>query len=167
MTPFPRIRLISLPSWLFFFLMIRRPPRSTLFPYTTLFRSRGPAEIHAALRFFRTSNNPQRLDVAISHQRIHSGGRISEVGNPHFLILPVESNACRISKSRRWALDDAHRCNVALHCRCVGEDEDRLTDVIRDIQVTIVRVELHRSRPIELRLWTADYAQRFGIPACI
>src|SRR5689334_25430226 len=26
---------------LFFFLMIRRPPRSTLFPYTTLFRSRG------------------------------------------------------------------------------------------------------------------------------
>src|SRR2546430_4535994 len=27
-------------SWLFFFfLMIRRPPRSTLFPYTTLFRS--------------------------------------------------------------------------------------------------------------------------------
>src|SRR5688572_31197197 len=30
----------------FFFLMIRRPPRSTLFPYTTLFRSRDrrPAE---------------------------------------------------------------------------------------------------------------------------
>src|SRR2546426_6210924 len=28
-------------SFLFFFLMIRRPPRSTLFPYTTLFRSRG------------------------------------------------------------------------------------------------------------------------------
>src|SRR5260370_3056810 len=26
----------------FFFLMIRRPPRSTLFPYTTLFRSRMP-----------------------------------------------------------------------------------------------------------------------------
>src|SRR3712207_9456569 len=26
-------------SSLFFFLMIRRPPRSTLFPYTTLFRS--------------------------------------------------------------------------------------------------------------------------------
>src|SRR5260221_2710334 len=25
----------------FFFLMIRRPPRSTLFPYTTLFRSHG------------------------------------------------------------------------------------------------------------------------------
>src|SRR5256886_17344154 len=30
---------------LFFFLMIRRPPRSTLFPYTTLFRSRNSRSI--------------------------------------------------------------------------------------------------------------------------
>ena len=29
--------------FVFFFLMIRRPPRSTLFPYTTLFRSWGAA----------------------------------------------------------------------------------------------------------------------------
>src|SRR5256886_2954356 len=29
------------PCLFFFFLMIRRPPRSTLFPYTTLFRSYG------------------------------------------------------------------------------------------------------------------------------
>src|SRR6266513_4506780 len=29
-------------SFYFFFLMIRRPPRSTLFPYTTLFRSGAP-----------------------------------------------------------------------------------------------------------------------------
>src|SRR6266542_2132032 len=43
--------LRSLPSsslsfpfcFIFFFLMIRRPPRSTLFPYTTLFRSPAPA----------------------------------------------------------------------------------------------------------------------------
>src|SRR5216684_2547422 len=32
--------------WFFFFLMIRRPPRSTLFPYTTLFRSR-PSPVRA------------------------------------------------------------------------------------------------------------------------
>src|SRR5947208_11720616 len=31
---------LLLSCYLFFFLMIRRPPRSTLFPYTTLFRSR-------------------------------------------------------------------------------------------------------------------------------
>src|SRR2546422_6033691 len=30
--------------FLFFFLMIRRPPRSTLFPYTTLFRSHVPVD---------------------------------------------------------------------------------------------------------------------------
>src|SRR3712207_7295929 len=35
---------------LFFFLMIRRPPRSTLFPYTTLFRSHpGTRAPHVAL----------------------------------------------------------------------------------------------------------------------
>src|SRR5947199_10709791 len=33
------VQLPHLPRFLFFFLMIRRHPRSTLFPYTTLFRS--------------------------------------------------------------------------------------------------------------------------------
>src|SRR4051794_2281937 len=32
-------QLVPAAFLLFFFLMIRRPPRSTLFPYTTLFRS--------------------------------------------------------------------------------------------------------------------------------
>src|SRR5258705_7730334 len=36
---------------MFFFLMIRRPPRSTLFPYTTLFRSLWPALVRVADRF--------------------------------------------------------------------------------------------------------------------
>src|SRR2546430_5428580 len=31
--------IVASSLFLFFFLMIRRPPRSTLFPYTTLFRS--------------------------------------------------------------------------------------------------------------------------------
>ena len=34
--------------WLFFFLMVRRPPRSTLFPYTTLFRSQVEIEVKYA-----------------------------------------------------------------------------------------------------------------------
>src|SRR2546430_13589416 len=38
-------------SFFFFFLMIRRPPRSTLFPYTTLFRSRrSPRRIPRSLQ---------------------------------------------------------------------------------------------------------------------
>src|SRR6185436_20779779 len=38
------IRLLSYLLF-FFFLMIRRPPRSTLFPYTTLFRSSSHSEV--------------------------------------------------------------------------------------------------------------------------
>src|ERR1039458_10461797 len=34
--------------FVFFFLMIRRPPRSTLFPYTTLFRSHHARQFHSA-----------------------------------------------------------------------------------------------------------------------
>src|ERR1041385_9270279 len=39
-------RFSEITESVFFFLMIRRPPRSTLFPYTTLFRSsaRSPAQ---------------------------------------------------------------------------------------------------------------------------
>src|SRR6266436_827731 len=38
----------------FFFLMIRRPPRSTLFPYTTLFRSEDrPARLEAPAHLLR------------------------------------------------------------------------------------------------------------------
>src|SRR3712207_7592597 len=40
----------------FFFLMIRRPPRSTLFPYTTLFRSRAGTD--------RLDRGPVRRDAA-------------------------------------------------------------------------------------------------------
>src|SRR5215213_10630158 len=41
---------LSLSVFFFFFLMIRRPPRSTLFPYTTLFRSPpGPQLARAAV----------------------------------------------------------------------------------------------------------------------
>src|SRR6266849_10011840 len=48
----------------FFFLMIRRPPRSTLFPYTTLFRSRpsrGPRRPPAGCRGHRAAR-PGRRD---------------------------------------------------------------------------------------------------------
>src|SRR2546427_1084907 len=39
--------------WFFFFLMIRRPPRSTLFPYTTLFRSPLPGLLQMQVDHFR------------------------------------------------------------------------------------------------------------------
>src|SRR2546430_12767551 len=43
----------------FFFLMIRRPPRSTLFPYTTLFRSQiGLVGCHRRRSFQTTHRDP-------------------------------------------------------------------------------------------------------------
>src|SRR2546426_7336621 len=63
----------SQPNFYFFFLMIRRPPRSTLFPYTTLFRSfnvhrfladmmTGGAVVlgYSAFRFLTAKNQDQR-----------------------------------------------------------------------------------------------------------
>src|SRR5688572_32435790 len=41
LSPIAQPHIVS-PLLFFFFLMIRRPPRSTLFPYTTLFRSSRP-----------------------------------------------------------------------------------------------------------------------------
>src|SRR5947199_6692441 len=40
----------------FFFLMIRRPPRSTLFPYTTLFRSSAQVDAGIELGLRRTGD---------------------------------------------------------------------------------------------------------------
>src|SRR3989454_1562456 len=53
--------------------MIRRPPRSTLFPYTTLFRSQRDraAKIHA----IHGKLNHARGDTASSHGRIAHDGR--------------------------------------------------------------------------------------------
>src|SRR5256885_7122531 len=53
-------------SSFFFFLMIRRPPRSTLFPYTTLFRSVASAGPEAVARVQKARSD---LDVAITARR--------------------------------------------------------------------------------------------------
>src|SRR6267142_3137589 len=51
-------------SSFFFFLMIRRPPRSTLFPYTTLFRSGcRPARSSGGRRGRRPRPGPRRRAV--------------------------------------------------------------------------------------------------------
>src|SRR5205814_8930679 len=48
-------------DFFFFFLMIRQPPRSTLFPYTTLFRSQRPP------RPSRHRPGQQAAEVALRH----------------------------------------------------------------------------------------------------
>src|SRR3712207_7844876 len=52
-------------NFFFFFLMIRRPPRSTLFPYTTLFRSAPQG--HAAGRDRLQADHADRRVVSDAH----------------------------------------------------------------------------------------------------
>src|SRR2546426_12759889 len=67
--------------------MIRRPPRSTLFPYTTLFRS-VITDANGAFRFFRQADVPAELDesslpfglVASPANRSLRGERRVEIG---------------------------------------------------------------------------------------
>src|SRR5262249_59674149 len=54
-------------SHFFFFLMIRRPPRSTLFPYTTLFRSRDRPDVSCWHRH-RSSRRKEKFCVERNHR---------------------------------------------------------------------------------------------------
>src|SRR6266478_9368865 len=77
----------------FFFLMIRRPPRSTLFPYTTLFRSRRcavfPHFLHLRRHIDRSvwiwARPPRRLGgircAGLCLPHVDGGGSPAAVGN--------------------------------------------------------------------------------------
>src|SRR5689334_24410602 len=56
----------------FFFLMIRRPPRSTLFSYTTLFRSesREAEWLWSTMRVAPSNTNPQYFEQALSNANL-------------------------------------------------------------------------------------------------
>src|SRR3972149_8410067 len=67
----------SYPLLFFFFLMIRRPPRSTLFPYTTLFRScKGNglfrSTIFCPIRFVRNRSARPRRALDRKSTRLNS-----------------------------------------------------------------------------------------------
>src|SRR6185503_20444801 len=79
----------------FFFLMIRRPPRSTLFPYTTLFRSSAK---EGEVVVSGTMNNPASIIVPRSEEhtselqsRLHLVCRLL-LEKKKYNILPALSN---------------------------------------------------------------------------
>src|SRR6266853_4490412 len=80
---------------LFFFLMIRRPPRSTLFPYTTLFRSRPRSRA-------RSSATRSRLGGSICGAR--SEEHTSELQSQSNLVCRLllekkkKNNVCKIQQ---------------------------------------------------------------------
>src|SRR5256885_3847330 len=58
--------------------MIRRPPRSTLFPYTTLFRSRRGRRPARCARFLRTAQRAPAPDTERSRAAPGPAGRSEE-----------------------------------------------------------------------------------------
>src|SRR6266705_4647492 len=77
----------------FFFLMIRRPPRSTLFPYTTLFRS--SAGDHAG---------PRAGLPGLRHSSGRSEEHTSELQSPYDLVFRLLLEKKK-KKSSSWQCD--------------------------------------------------------------
>src|SRR6266581_6262804 len=79
---------------LFFFLMIRRPPRSTLFPYTTLFRSHAHA-VH------RRGREP----VGVERAGVRSEEHTSELQSPvHLVCRLLLEKKNRAPITMRWTV---------------------------------------------------------------
>src|SRR2546429_3739044 len=68
-------------SLFFFFLMIRRPPRSTLFPYTTLFRSPRQVRSCAGMRNVLVTGGSRGLGLGIVRRLAAAGYRAIAVAH--------------------------------------------------------------------------------------
>src|SRR3712207_7624407 len=85
-----------------FFLMIRRPPRSTLFPYTTLFRSSGAPPLLLELLALRSY--PYSI-MHISHNNAvwrafgDVYGRASVQGGDELIEPPEDRKSTRLNSS--------------------------------------------------------------------
>src|SRR3712207_7936149 len=82
----------------FFFLMIRRPPRSTLFPYTTLFRSRDvddPLDLDRAAAVGIEAVAAPVADRAVHFVRLQVQG----AGDLQPLALQVDRKSTRLNSS--------------------------------------------------------------------
>src|SRR2546429_5981972 len=79
----------------FFFLMIRRPPRSTLFPYTTLFRSLAPAPRQTDLALMLGSS---REEVAREMSRLVRLGLLRREGRN----LRIDRKSTRLNSSHGY-----------------------------------------------------------------
>src|SRR2546427_6941996 len=82
----------------FFFLMIRRPPRSTLFPYTTLFRSSGTTQRlqEFSPRKAQMENYSRKISVVLQSAQVFYSRRRTR-SEEHTSELQSQSNlVCRL-----------------------------------------------------------------------
>src|SRR5688572_31385043 len=77
----------------FFFLMIRRPPRSTLFPYTTLFRSKQASRIVGPAPFHPPSG------ISGEDEKRHQPGRFQHGPAPGGGIRHIDRKSTRLNSS--------------------------------------------------------------------
>src|SRR5256885_5627872 len=102
---------------MFFFLMIRRPPRSTLFPYTTLFRSAARAASGAYLRPRLSHCGKGTSRSGIRKKARRSEEHTSELQSPCNLVCRLLLEKKKNSYSRR-------RCHVPMSNNlCTYESE--------------------------------------------
>src|SRR2546430_5544801 len=83
----------------FFFLMIRRPPRSTLFPYTTLFRSRARQRAERQDRKLGERHARDLADRATPTRREHGCGRGQHPEAASRFPLAVDRKSTRLNSS--------------------------------------------------------------------
>src|SRR2546430_8865657 len=77
--------------------MIRRPPRSTLFPYTTLFRSKGRAEVES--RNANLTNLAQELDGKAAGLRETEAKRAEELRTWQTTLESQDRKSTRLNSS--------------------------------------------------------------------
>src|SRR2546422_8263024 len=92
----------------FFFLMIRRPPRSTLFPYTTLFRSLLRHSLEMMQQFITNLSPPDLSVPATSNGRSeeHTSELQSRLHLVCRLLLEKKKNRRRRQRGRTAARTD-------------------------------------------------------------
>src|SRR2546427_2397963 len=91
--------------------MIRRPPRSTLFPYTTLFRSRATKVVSAALLLDDGAVDLSGRDVVVSGQvHVEEPLEVPERSEEHTSELQSQSNlVCRLLLEKKKKKINNHR----------------------------------------------------------
>src|SRR5947208_11256580 len=83
--------------------MIRRPPRSTLFPYTTLFRSRERHEIEDRLTLGERVELDRRIDDASLAQRgQHTDRKSTRLNSSHQIISYAVFCLKKKNKNANW-----------------------------------------------------------------
>src|SRR3989442_10005802 len=88
--------------FLFFFLMIRRPPRSTLFPYTTLFRSPS----HAGDQPRQEAGRAARRRRSTSHHGGPPGGSAHRRSEEHTSELQSRPHlVCRLLLEKKKIIE--------------------------------------------------------------